>query len=196
MKKCYLIICLTLLLNACTFVSTTKNVKVFNKDDSIGFENTFFLNYPKNGFEESYFTKKLKENKNSAKNVVDIFKQKMNDSFGNLYISNKNLSLQDAFEEAKLRGDNYLIDMQIITWKDASYILCRPTQSQGTTEVLTKDSVEIVISIYDVNSKILLNRQKLIENGCPIVFFGFIPVGKNSPHSHFKSLLNEWIKSL
>ena len=57
MKRIVIIMVMLALLPSCTFVAKQKDVKTLNKTESVGFSNSFYFNYPKNGLEKTYFTK-------------------------------------------------------------------------------------------------------------------------------------------
>lgn len=191
-------ISILILLANCTWVGTNKQIKVFNKDSAIDVQSSFYLNYPKNGFEKTMFTRQLEENPQSAKEVVDVFRSNLSEKFGQLTINDRHLKLDEAFKEAALKGHQYLIDIEIAQWKDASYFLCSSYQSPSGqfNEPTTLDTVDLTILIYDVKTRNLLNKQTIDNRGCPIVIMGTIPVGKNSPSSRFASMLREWQNNL
>lgn len=198
MKKLLVIAFLVLYLTSCTWVGTVKQIKVFNKDDLVNIQNSFYLNYPKNGFQKTIITNKLEENADSAQEVVSTLRNYLSENLGQLTISEKNLKLEDAFKSALLKGSHYLIDIEITQWKDASYFLCASSQSRNNQFYgpPTLDTVDLTIFIYDVKTQKLLNKQTIDNRGCPTVFFGLIPVGKNNPSSRLLSMLPEWLNNV
>jgi hypothetical protein len=193
MKKNLIALGLILVLANCTFVRKRANVNILGKSDSVNMSSSFYLNYPKNGVEETYVLKKFEENKTSAEEVVASFKKFFAGKVGGLTVGSSNLSLDKAFEEAEIKGDNYLVDMEINEWKDASYPLCR---GDNKGNVQTLDKADVTIYIYHVKTKQLINKQRLTSSGCPTVFFAFIPLGINNPAGHFAELLQKWIKTI
>ncbi|MBP7710552.1 MAG: DUF4823 domain-containing protein [Rickettsiales bacterium] len=199
MKITTLIISLfALSLTSCTWVLTSKEIKVFNKDNPVNTQSSFYLNYPKNGFQKTVFTRKLEENPDSAKEVVDTFRSTLSEGLGQLTISEKNLSLEAAFKDASSKGNQYLIEVEIAQWKDASYFLCASSQSPNGqyNEPTSMDTVDVTIFVYDAKTKKLLNKQTIDNRGCPIVFAGMIPIGKNSPSSRLSSMLGDWLNNI
>jgi hypothetical protein len=193
MKKNLIVLGLILALSNCTFVGKKTSVNILNKSDSINLSSSFYLNYPKNGVEETYVLKKFKENKTSAEEVIASFKKFFARRVGGLTMGNSNLPLNKAFKEAKRKGDNYLIDIKINEWKDASYFLCKP-DNKG--DIQTLDKADVTVYIYHVRTKQLVNKQRLTSSGCPTVLLSFIPLGVNSPEGHFAKLLQKWIKTI
>jgi hypothetical protein len=182
-------------MSACTYVGKYRKVDIVSKKNSINLSEGFYMIYPKDGHKKTYFTSSKVESKNSAKEFMKVFKKEFK-HVGHLAVSPENMDLTAGFKSAKANGSKYLIDTKIIEWKDAFYMACRPSTTGGAgTQVLTKDAVDIQISIYDVNTKELLNQQRLVSNGCPIVF-AFFPIGTNSPEGHLKKVLREWKKTL
>lgn len=198
MKKTFtLVVGLMLVLSGCTYVGTREAVNPL-ESQHINTDKAFYLIYPQNGIQKTYFTANLKENEESASQVVNTFQKKFYEKVGSLTISENNLSLDDGFRIAKARGDDYLINMDINSWKDAFYMTCRPSQQQGATTVLDQalDSADVTISIYDVKTQKLLNRQRVQNSGCPVIFFGVLPLGKMSPSSRFAASLDKWFENL
>ncbi|MBM3590547.1 MAG: DUF4823 domain-containing protein [Alphaproteobacteria bacterium] len=189
---------ISLFVTSCTWVGTSKQIRVFNKDNPINTQSSFYLNYPKNGFQKTFLTKNLEENPDSAKEVVATFRNGLSEKLGQLTIGEKNLKLDEVFKEASTRGSQYLIDIEIAQWKDASYFLCASSQSPNGqfNEPASIDTVDLTISIYDVKTKKLLNKQTIDNRGCPIVIGGMIPVGKNSPSSRLSSMLADWLNNI
>lgn len=189
-----LLIVVALMMNGCSMVGKERKVDILNKTGQAVIGNSYLLIYPKNGVEEDFITKKSVVNENSAEEVVKLFKDKFIKTFGSLTVSEENMNLEKGFKEAKLRGSNYLIDIEINEWKDASNLFCK--YDDKSKKVMTKDSADVTISVYDVASKAIINKQRLVGNGCPTLLLNIIPVGASEPESYFSDLLDEWIKTL
>jgi hypothetical protein len=190
---------LALSLASCTWVGTEKQIKVFNKNNPVNTLSSFYLIYPKNGFYKTFFTKKLKENKKSAQEVVETFRDELSENLGEFTISEENIDLKEGFKKSKVNGSQYLVSITINQWKDAYYGVCTPnTNNQGhvTEGAPTMDTVDLTVFIYDVKSKKLLNKQKIENKGCPMVFIGVIPIGKNSPEARLKPMITEWLNNI
>lgn len=196
--KTLIAIILISLISSCSWVGTLKNIKTFDQQTKINTQDSFYLIYPKNGFEKTMILKKLQENPDSAREVVNVFKNKLSENFGELSISDKNVNLEEGFKAANLKGSKYLIDITINQWKDAFYMMCRAGQSSSSfsNEPATLDAVDLTIFVYDVKTKSLINKQKIENSGCPIVLLGYIPIGKNSPSSRLESMIPEWIQNI
>ena len=196
--KTLIAIILISLISSCSWVGTLKNIKTFDQQTKINTQDSFYLIYPKNGFEKTMILKKLQENPDSAREVVNVFKNKLSENFGELSISDKNVNLEEGFKAANLKGSKYLIDITINQWKDAFYMMCRAGQSSSSfsNEPATLDAVDLTIFVYDVKTKSLINKQKIENSGCPIVLLGYIPIGKNSPSSRVESMIPEWIQNI
>lgn len=187
-------------LTGCTFVGTREKVQPIEQN-VVDTSQSFYMIYPTNGVEQTYFTASITESTTSAKDASDVFYKKFYKKFGGLVISDKNISLTDGFKTANARGDKYLITMDINEWKDAFYMTCRPsTNPNGLTPMTTldqaMDSADVTINVYDVKNQKLLNKQRIQNSGCPVVFLAVIPVGKNSPDSRFSSSLDKWAENL
>ena len=189
---------LSLSLVGCTWVGTNKQIKISSKDNPVNIRGSFYLNYPKNGFQKTFITRELKENPKSAKEVVGTFENSLSKKLGQISIGEKNLNLEEAFKEASLKNSQYLIEIEIYQWKDASYFLCASHQSPGGqfNEPASIDTVNLAILVYDVKTKKLLNKQTIDNKGCPIVIGGMIPLGKNSPSSRLSSMLGDWLNNI
>lgn len=196
--KTLIAIILISLISSCSWVGTLKNIKTFDQQTKINTQDSFYLIYPKNGFEKTMILKKLQENPDSAREVVNVFRNKLSENFGELSISDKNVNLEEGFKAANLKGSKYLIDITINQWKDAFYMMCRAGQSSSSfsNEPATLDAVDLTIFVYDVKTKSLINKQKIENSGCPIVLLGYIPIGKNSPSSRLESMIPEWIQNI
>jgi hypothetical protein len=192
--KISLFIILALMINACSMVEKERKVDILNKSSKAIIGNTYYLNYPKNGVQQDFLTKKLVVNEDSGKEVVTLFKDKFFKTFGNLTVSETNTDLEKGLKDAKLKGINYFIDVEINEWKDASYFTCQIDKNTGA--VMSKDAADITISVYDVASKTMINKQRLIGNGCPTIWLGWISVGTSDPEGYLTDLLDDWIKSL
>lgn len=192
--KISLFIILALMINGCSMVGKERKVDILSKSSKAVIGNSYYLNYPQNGSETDFLTKKLVVNEDSAKEVTKLFKDKFYKTFGNLSVSETNTDLEKGFKNAKLNGSNYLIDIEIHEWKDASYLFCQWDKKSNT--VMSKDSADITVSVYDVASKKIINKQRLTGNGCPTIWLGYIPVGTSDPEGYFSDLLDEWIKSI
>lgn len=198
--KTLIAIILISLISSCTWVGTVKNIRTFDERNKINTQDSFYLIYPKNGFEKKFFSlsNDLQENASSAKEVVNVFRNSLSENFGELSISDKNVDLEEGFKAAKLKGSKYLIDINIAKWKDAFYAMCAPHQTGHNPDStpVTFDELDLTIFVYDVQNKALINKQRLENKGCPIVLAGIIPIGKNSPSSRLESMIPEWLKNL
>lgn len=199
MKKICLFICL-ILISACTYVGKERNVNIVSKKEGVANNKSFYVIYPENGTYQTLFRKKIVENKDSAKEVMKVFEKKLKEKIKNITTSASNLDLKTGFEKAKENNSDYLIQMDINNWKDSTYFMCRP-YNDGSGIVKEprqeeKDSLDIVIYIYDVKTKELINKQELVGNGCPIILLNLIPVGTNSPEGYLKELLDDWSKTI
>ncbi len=192
--KISLLVFLAFMINGCSMVSKERKVDILSKSSKAVIGNSYYLIYPKNGVEQDFLTKKSVVNENSAEEVVKLFKAKFIKTFGNLKVSDTNMNLEKGLKEAKLTGNNYLIDIEINEWKDASYLFCQVDKK--TNQVMSRDSADITISVYDVASKTIINKQRLVGNGCPTLWFNMIPVGPSQPEEYFSDLLDDWIKSI
>jgi hypothetical protein len=95
MKNILSLLLLVISLTNCTWVGTEKQIKVFNKNNPVNTQSSFYLIYPKNGYAKTFFTKKLKENTSSAQEVVATFRNQLTDKLGEITISKKNISLKN-----------------------------------------------------------------------------------------------------
>lgn len=198
MRKIYLMLFI-LMANGCAWVGTTESIRSFNEKEAINTQSSFYLLYPKNGHEKGYFTGNLAENKNSAKEAVDVFYKKYHKTFGTLTIGKEGETLEEAFKIAGMKGDEYVLSIDIFDWKDAFYMTCvGSTNRQGAPETNNNafDSVDVALQVYDVKTKKLLNKQRLSNNGCPVVFLGVIPIGTMGPKGRFSASLAKWENNL
>ncbi len=199
MKKILLLISV-LFLNACVAVWPREDVNILKRESKIEKYKSFYVLYPENGDEYTYFLQERTKNEKSAKQVVSVFQQKFDKKLGNLYVGKQGLSLEEGFKEASLRGDEYLIALNINVWQDSFYMHCvAGVSNRGIpADVLEKDYdiADVNIRIYDVKTKQLLNNQNVYNAGCPVVLFNVIPLGKNSPKSRLNSALDDWFDNI
>ncbi|MDR0741432.1 MAG: DUF4823 domain-containing protein [Rickettsiales bacterium] len=199
MKKItFMTLAIIMILSGCTWVGTKENVQLLEKGE-IDISQSFYMIYPTNGIEQTYFTASITESETSAKDASDVFYKKFYKKFGSLVISDENVSLEQGFKTAKARGDKYLIAMDINEWKDTFYMTCQPSpQVARVNDVMYQvmDTADITISVYDVNSQKLLNKQRVQNRGCPMSILVLIPIGKMSPDSRFNSSLDKWLENL
>lgn len=196
MKKILLLISV-LLLNACASVAPHENVDILKKEHKIEKYKSFYVLYPENGDEYTYIKQEHTKNEQSAEQVVNIFKTKFNGSFGSLYVGKQGLSLEEGFKDAALRGDDYLITLNINIWQDSFYLNCVAPLAQGSNRDKGKDYdiADVNIRIYDVKTKQMIDNQNLYNAGCPVVVLN-IPFGKNSPEARFKEVLDNWFRNI
>ncbi|MCL2673611.1 MAG: DUF4823 domain-containing protein [Alphaproteobacteria bacterium] len=197
MKKVALFIMGTLLLAGCTFVGTSENIGRFEGNDkTIDVNASFFLIHPKPGYKKSFVLENRVENKGSAKAASDVFFKKFHKKFGSLTRSDENMTIEEGLRTAKARGDKYLITMDIDEWNSEFYMHCRAvTQRSGSTTAKT-DSIDVSVQVYDVRTGNLLNKQRLQNSGCPVVFLNIIPVGTMGPKGRFDASLDKWFKNI
>lgn len=196
MKKIFIILSL-IVIASCTWVGTVEKVQTVYATDTINPNASFYMIYPQNGTGGEYYTQTREEIEESANEAVSVFYNKFHKNFGSLTVTPTHLSLEEGFKQAKLRGDKYLITMEIHEWKDAFYMTCRDdTNSNLSANTAAFDSLDISIRIYDVNTKAILNNQRLQNGGCPVVLLGVIPLGKMGPDSRFDDTLDVWYKAL
>lgn len=200
MKKYIVLLLVFVLFCGCTSVGTKKSLGKFEQDQKIDTAASFYLLLPKDGHEIAYFSGKRTENKGSGAEVADVFFNKFHKSFGSIVKSAEVLSVTQGLEEARARGDKYMITFDINEWNDEFYMTCKPyTSGSGNAanmQVLKTDSLDVSVQVYDVATGALLNKQRLQNAGCPTIFLGFIPVGKMGPKGRFKSSLDEWAKNI
>jgi CheY-like chemotaxis protein len=198
MKKLLTAAIAIILVSGCTSVGGQKSVKLLSKKEKVNLANSFYLNYPKNGPTQAGSTKNLKENKESAKEVVKVFKNTFSGKVKKLTVSESNLTLEAALKKAKQNGARYLITMDINEWKDASCSACRHVRNKKTGKkvVQARDTADVTIYVFGTKTGTLINKRRLIGSGCPDEFLGFLPVGTKSPEGHFKKLVKDWVKTI
>lgn len=196
MKKIFIFLSL-IVIAGCTWVGTVENVKTVHTGGAINLNASFYMIYPQNGAERTFYTQTREENEDSAAEAVSVFYNKFHKNFGSLTVTQTHVSLEEGFKQAKLRGDKYLISMEIHEWKDAFYMTCRTTANPNLpTNTAAYDSLDVSIRVYDAKTKVLLNDQRIQNSGCPIVLLGVIPFGKMGPDSRFDDTLDIWFNTL
>lgn len=196
MKKIFILLSL-IVIAGCTWVGTVENVKTVYTGGTINPNAGFYMIYPQNGAERTFYTQTREENEDSAAEAVSVFYNKFHKNFGSLTVTQTYVSLEEGFKQAKLRGDKYLISMEIHEWKDAFYMTCRTNANPNLpTNTAAFDSLDVSIRVYDTKTKALLNDQRLQNSGCPIVLLGVVPLGKMGPDSRFDDTLDIWFNTL
>ncbi|MGB2579390.1 hypothetical protein AAIR98_001309 [Elusimicrobium simillimum] len=195
MRKNICLLAVFALICGCTFVGTRKDVGTFEQDKKINTGESFYMILPKDGHEISYFKENRVESKGSGKEAADVFFKKFHKAFGSLVMSDENMSVTKGLEEAKARGDKYMITFDVHEWNDEFYMTCIPPK-QNTLQAQKTDSLDVSIQVYDVASGDLLNKQRLQNKGCPTVLLAFIPIGTMGPKGRFKDSLNDWAKNI
>lgn len=183
-----------LLLSSCSWVSKERALELNVQEDKIDITKSFYVAYPSDGYKRGYFSGKMKKNNKSAKEVSKYFLKFAKKNLGKVSLAQEYKSLEDNFKDANDNGDDYLIVLDIEEWKDASFFVCEYSIQNG--RVLDRDAADIIVSVYDVKTQTLLNKQRLVGNGCPFKLFFLIPIGTNSPEGYFKYSLKHWINNI
>ncbi|MDR1160317.1 MAG: DUF4823 domain-containing protein [Syntrophomonadaceae bacterium] len=191
MKKTALILAGSLLLGGCHSVIPSKKIGKFEQDKRIDTGSSFYMIQPKDGHEITFFKGERAENKGSAKEAAGVFFNKFHKKFGSLVRSEQNFPIAQGLEEAKARGDKYLITLDIEEWNDEFYMAC--TGANGSTK---RDSIDISVQIYDVQTGELLNKQRMQNAGCPTILLNIIPIGTMGPKGRFSDSLDTWFKNI
>jgi len=82
----FIALLILLLFASCAGVFSKKQIRVFNKDNPINTQSSFYLNYPKNGFQKALIANKLETNPDSAREVVDTIRNGLSEKMGHLTI--------------------------------------------------------------------------------------------------------------
>lgn len=195
MKKIFIFMSL-IIIAGCTWVGTVESVKTIHTGGSVNPNAGFYMIYPRNEMEKAYDDQAFEDDKNSATKAVGVFYNKFHKAFGALTVTQTHIPLEEGFKQAKLRGDKYLISMEIHDWIDVFYMTCRNNNPKQTANAASVDRLDVSIRVYDVKTKALLNDQRLQNSGCPFVLLGIIPVGKMGPDSRFDDALDTWFNTL
>jgi hypothetical protein len=191
MKKIVLISVGFLLLGGCSSVIPSRNIGKFEQDKKIDTGASFYMIQPKDGHEITFFKGERVENRGSAKEASDVFFKKFHKKLGSLVRSEQNMTVVHGLEEARARGDKYMITLDIDEWNSEFYMAC--TGANGSTK---RDSIDISVQIYDVRTGELLNKQRLQNSGCPTILLNLIPVGTMGPKGRFSDSLSAWFKNI
>ncbi|MGV3278634.1 DUF4823 domain-containing protein [Rickettsiales bacterium LUAb2] len=180
------------IVSGCAFTLTKKEINKLEKTQNIDTKASFYLMYPQDGDEYTFFTDQLQKSIDSGTSVEKVFAEKLSPKVGFLRLGSKDETLEDALKKAKLQGDKYLINIDIKEWHNASYLTCN---TSGNRESM-RDKLDIIIKVYNTQTGEILNKQELKNSGCNMVLLNYIPISKSSPDSRLNSMLEAWFNNL
>lgn len=101
-------------------------------------------------------------------------------------IKEKNILAEDkALEIAKLNNSDYLIYSRTEKWNDPIGLAC--------SFPFYLNEASVVVSLYSVKDKKIINTTRLSNADCPPKINGGIPLSTLSPDSLFEKLFEKWI---
>ena len=100
-----------------------------------------------------------------------------------LIAENKPTTEDKALEIGKLKKSDYLIYSHVEKWTDPFGMSCHQHYS---------DEASVVLSIYSIENKELINATRLAAKSCPHTLNG-IPLSTGSPESLYEDLFTEWL---
>lgn len=123
------------------------------------------------------------EAKGSGKSALNIASGELSKVTQLVIIENKNLSENEALEVAQLNKSDYLIYSRVEEWTDPLGISCGEYYA---------DQASVLLSIYSVEDKKLVNTSRLAATDCPPRLNG-IPLSTGSPESLYTDLFSKWL---
>ncbi len=100
-----------------------------------------------------------------------------------LVAENKPLTEDKAVEIGQLNKSDYVIFSHVEKWTDPLGINCHEKYS---------DEASVVLSIYSVEEKQLINSTRLWARSCPFTLNG-IPLSTGSPESLYEDMFTLWL---
>ena len=115
----------------------------------------------------------------------------------------------NSVDDLKSKAEQRVIENQIEKQSSTlSNLLNKTKEAINTVKTVgtNQDTVDILISIYDVETQKLLNQQKLYSKGCPTEsesstktkakqLAGYI-VDEDTPSKRLNTILNQWIRKI
>ncbi|WP_417362558.1 DUF4823 domain-containing protein [Gallaecimonas pentaromativorans] len=184
-----LVVAGSLFLSACA--STKYNVDEINgstlaKDQRVSLKDAnLYLVNGGDGMQTTYLSMGEADEvaKDSGADVVRI----ENDAFSTLtahVIAEKNVLPEDkALEVGGLNKSDYLIYSRVEKWSDPLGMNCQKYHA---------DEASVLLSLYSVKDKTLINTSRLQARSCPDTLNG-IPLQTGSPEKLYKVLFSQWI---
>ena len=102
-----------------------------------------------------------------------------------LVAENKPTTEDKAIEIGKLKQSEYLVYSHVEKWTDPLGINCHEHYS---------DEASVVLSIYSIEEKQLINSTRLAAKSCPFTLNGF-PLSTGSPESLYEDMFEEWLET-
>ncbi len=197
--KYILVLITALFLNGCA--SHYVNVKpIAEQPIKPDIEKSFYLAWPNDGREKSFFTLDWQTNEGSGREVAEIIYNYLRDKGWTVIIGNMPETQKQALESAEKHKTAYMLYPQLNIWNDPSPGSCRYTTvyDYRETEVQDRrnaDEADITIFVYNMKDKKILNSYLINAYGCPHVVNNFLPIGTYTPEGQFKRALEEWYKT-
>ncbi|MGF1907864.1 DUF4823 domain-containing protein [Vibrio kasasachensis] len=100
-----------------------------------------------------------------------------------IVVENNELTEDKALDVAKTNNNDYLIYSRVEQWSDPLGINC------GTHYY---DEASVLLSIYSVKDRKLINTSRLAAKSCPTKLNGF-PLSPGSPENLYSDLFSKWV---
>lgn len=102
-----------------------------------------------------------------------------------MIVENQELTEAQALENAVINKSDYLIYSRVEKWTDPIGINCQKYYA---------DEASVLLSLYSVSNKKLINTSRLADKSCPAKLNG-VPLSTGSPEGQYRDLILQWIQT-
>lgn len=145
-------------------------------------DNTFHLINGSDGIKSTFITFQEKPAEGSGASAINIANEYLVKHTQAIVAEKEILTKEQALETAASNNGNYLIYSQVEIWNDPLGINCSKYYH---------DQATVLLSIYSLSDKELINTSRLSAKSCPHTVNG-IPVTTGSPEKLFETLFEKW----
>jgi hypothetical protein len=163
------------------------NGKRLKKNELLTSNSSIYLANGGDGMMETYFSEITKEEvaKGSGVSALNIAFKQLRMKTARVVSSKTVTTEMNALKSSKLNKSDYLIYSRVERWTDPLGINCNQYY---------KDEASVLVSLYSVKDKKLLNTSRLSANDCPFSVNG-LPVQLGSPEILYEKLFTNWINN-
>lgn len=199
MYKIFSVLIAALILPSCTWsIPHSKVTPVKATEQQVDASKSFYLAVGPDGQEQSFWNhdyhKAFESGRVVSNQIYNFLKAKgYKVSLATTYENEK-----DALVTAKAQGYDYLLYPKTNFWMDPAYMVCggssRTSTNVDTSDWHDSDEADVDLLLFETQTGQLVSNYNLHAVGCPVVFFGLIPVGTTTPEGHLSGTLKDWLE--
>lgn len=163
------------------------NGEKLNSSNLLTDQNSIYIVNGGDGMKKTYFSAFVGEEvaKGSGESAINVELEQLKSITSKVVLEKLVLSEDKALEIGTINKSDYLIYSRTEKWTDPLGINCNQNYL---------DEASVVISLYSIADKKLLNTTRLSNSNCAPTLNG-IPLRPGSPEILFKELFTKWINS-